>query len=77
MAVYRLSASIVSRGAGRSAIAAAAYRAADVIVEHTQAFSQALAAAAYRAGAVLAQDGERGGKAAAGLVHDYSRKQAS
>ena len=49
MAVYRLSASIVSRGAGRSAIAAAAYRAADVIVEHTQAFSQALAAAAYRA----------------------------
>ena len=75
MAVYRLSASIVSRGAGRSAIAAAAYRAADVIVEHTQAFSQALAAAAYRAGAVLTQDGERGGKAAAGLVHDYSRKQ--
>lgn len=75
MAVYRLSASIVSRGAGRSAIAAAAYRAADVIVEHTQAFSQALAAAAYRAGAVLTQDGERDGKAAAGLVHDYSRKQ--
>ena len=75
MAVYRLSASIVSRSAGRSVLAAAAYRAADILTEQGQAFSQALAAAAYRAGAALSQDGERGDREGSGLVHDYSRKQ--
>lgn len=75
MAVYRLSASIVSRSAGRSVLAAAAYRAADILAEQGQAFSQALAAAAYRAGAALSQDSERGDREGSGLVHDYSRKQ--
>jgi len=75
MAVYRLSASIVSRSAGRSVLAAAAYRAADILAEQGHAFSQALAAAAYRAGASLSQDGEGGDREGRGLVHDYSRKQ--
>jgi Ti-type conjugative transfer relaxase TraA len=39
MAIYRLSASNISRGKGKSAVAAAAYRAADKIIDQRQGFT--------------------------------------
>src|SRR6478609_7782023 len=51
MAVYRLSVSVVSRGGARSALASAAYRAAERLVElGRDAITSAVGAAAYRAG---------------------------
>jgi hypothetical protein len=67
MAIYRLSVSIVSRSAGGSALAAAAYRSASNLAElGAQAFD-AVAAAAYRSGQNLASEGQ-------GAAHDYGRK---
>lgn len=67
MALYRLSVSIVGRGAGRSAVASAAYRAAERLAEFGDRPADALGAAAYRSGDVLAGDD-------GAVVHDYSRK---
>lgn len=67
MAIYRLSVSIVSRSAGGSALAAAAYRSASNLAElGAQAFD-AVAAAAYRSGQNLTSEGQ-------GAAHDYGRK---
>jgi len=62
MAIYRLSASMISRGSGRSAVAAAAYRSGGVLREGRSV----VAAASYRAGSEV-QERE-------GRVHDYTRK---
>lgn len=62
MAIYRLSASMISRGTGRSAVAAAAYRSGGVLREGRSV----VAAASYRAGSEV--------QAKAGRVHDYTRK---
>src|SRR3954453_5025981 len=69
MAVYRLSVSVISRGdGGRSALASAAYRAAERLVElGRDAITNAGGAAAYRAGAELAGDG--------GQAFDFSAKR--
>lgn len=64
MAVYRLSAQIIGRGAGLSVVAAAAYRAASRLVEA----ASAVASAAYRSGAALDDE-------AHGAVHDFGRKR--
>ena len=53
MAVYRLSVSVIGRGdGGRSALASAAYRAAERLVERGREWlTSAVGAAAFRAGA--------------------------
>ena len=63
MPVYRLSAQIIGRGAGKSAVAAAAYRAAERLVEA----ASAVASAAYRSGAAL-------GDERASVEHDFRRE---
>ena len=68
MAVYRLSVSVISRGGARSALASAAYRAAERLVElGRDAITSAVGAAAYRAGAELAGD--------EGQAFDFSAKR--
>src|SRR5690242_10484850 len=68
VAVYRLSVSVISRGGARSALASAAYRAAERLVElGRDAITSAVGAAAYRSGAELAGDG--------GQAFDFSRKR--
>src|SRR3954453_2244463 len=69
MAVYRLSVSVISRGdGGRSALASAAYRAAERLVERGREWlTSAVGAAAYRSGAGLAGDG--------GQAFDFSAKR--
>src|SRR4051794_5652236 len=64
MPIYRLSAQIIGRGSGRSAIAAAAYRAAERLVERA---ASAVSAAAYRSGAELSRDD--------GQAFDFTRKR--
>jgi len=61
VADYHLHVQILSRGAGRSCVAAAAYRAADKLCHHAVAF------ASYRSGNKL-QEQE------SGIRHDYRRK---
>ena len=74
MAIYHLHVGIVSRGSGRSSVAAAAYRAAEKLrsgydgTTHDYApKSSAVNAAAYRSGESL-RDGQHG------KLHDYRRK---
>ena len=73
MAVYRLSVSVISRGdGGRSALASAAYRAAERLVERGREWlTSAVGAAAYRAGAEPAGDGAQAFDFSAkrGVVH--------
>ena len=64
MPVYRLSAQIIGRGSGKSAVAAAAYRAAERLVEAVSA----VASAAYRSGSALG-DGTRS------VEHDFVAKR--
>lgn len=71
MALYRLSASVVSRGSGQSTLAAAAYRAAEKLAELGDNARDALGAAAYRSGTALGIEGSPGDGA---VVHDYTRK---
>ncbi|MDR0470364.1 MAG: MobA/MobL family protein [Nitrososphaerota archaeon] len=58
-AIYHFRVQIISRGSGRSAVGAAAYRAGEKL--------KAIGAAAYRSGGELGRDGDV-------IVHDYSRK---
>src|SRR3954468_722761 len=69
MAVYRLSVSVISRGdGGRSALASAAYRAAEKLAEiGRDALTSVLGSAAYRSGSELSADG--------GAVFDFSSKR--
>src|SRR3954453_1704636 len=69
MAVYRLSVSVISRGdGGRSALASAAYRAAERLVERGREWlTSAVGAAAYLPGAELAGAG--------GQAFDFSAKR--
>jgi len=69
VAVYRLSVSVISRGdGGRSALASAAYRAAERLVERGREWlTSVVGAAAYRAGAELAGDD--------GQAFDFSAKR--
>jgi ATP-dependent exoDNAse (exonuclease V) alpha subunit len=62
MAIYRLSASMISRGSGRSAVAAAAYRSGGVLREGRSV----VAAASYRSGSEVPEG--------PGRIHDYTRK---
>lgn len=65
MATFRFSAQIIGRAAGRSAVAAAAYRAGQLLLEHVVS---AVAASAYRSGGAL-------GDEAQGVQHDFSAKR--
>jgi MobA/MobL family len=69
MAVYRLSVSVISRGdGGRSALASAAYRAAEKLAEiGRDALTSVLGSAAYRSGSELSAD--------SGAVFDFSSKR--
>src|SRR3954464_6891126 len=69
MAVYRLSVSVISRGdGGRSALASAAYRAAEKLAEiGRDALTSVLGSAAYRSGSGLSAD--------SGAVFDFSSKR--
>src|SRR4051812_43653814 len=66
--MYRLSVSVISRGAGRSALAAAAYREAGRLVEMgLAAITSAIAAAGYRSGGALSSGD--------GRAFDFSAKR--
>ena len=69
MAVYRLSVSVISRGdGGRSALASAAYRAAEKLAEiGRDVLTSVLGSAAYRSGSELSAD--------SGAVFDFSSKR--
>src|SRR3954453_17718689 len=69
MAVYRLSVSVISRGdGGRSALASAAYRAAEKLAEiGRDALTSVPGSAAYRSGSELSAD--------SGAVFDFSSKR--
>ena len=61
MSIYHLHVKIIGRGAGRSAVAAAAYRAGEKL------YNTAIAAASYRSGEQLRDE-------YMGIKHDYTRK---
>ena len=61
MAIYHLHVQIISRGSGRSSVAAAAYRAGEKLYQRT-----AVEASAYRSGEELQEN--------RGIKHDYTRK---
>jgi len=66
MAIYHLHVSIISRKTGRSAVAAAAYRAAEKL--HDNRYSNAVNAAAYRSGENLQNERD-------GITHNYTFKR--